>query len=454
MRASCVVASLAILVGGCDSRPGVIAPEGLDAVDPLVRTHVEQLLVRARDEDSREALVELGLGLLANGFAEEARATFGAAANRGGDEPLLGLYSGLAAIEASDQELAKRDFSAVMKTWPGFVAAQERLGWLLLEEGRLDEAESLFATVAELAAGEPAGHLGLAEVSLQRGAAQPALELVEGWPASWQRFGPVIRLKSRALRALGRLEEARALPGVGAASARPHITDPWAGRLRQHQRGLAELMDRATGLRRSGEGGAATQLLEEIRAVHPENFEVAVNLAVAYLTSDRSEEAFALLSPEVEANPDRFEGHLNLAAIELQRLKLEAALASAARAVELAPSVAQAHRTLSRVFEKMGRQDEALAAIEEAARREPGSAVLVIEVGRVALRADRPERAEPACRKVIEWTPQALAGPLCLGEALRRQGRLAEAQRALEAARAITPNHPDVAKLAKRLDES
>jgi len=61
------------------------------------------------------------------------------------------------------------------------------------------------------------------------------------------------------------------------------------------------------------------------------------------------------------------------------------------------------------------------------------------------------ERAEEACRRVSLLEPESVTGPLCLGEALRRQHRLEEAGEALEAAHRIEPDHPDVAKLAARL---
>ncbi|MDX2030485.1 MAG: tetratricopeptide repeat protein [Blastocatellia bacterium] len=86
---------------------------------------------------------------------------------------------GIAYLVTGNRDLAIREFRAELENNPGDFISNIRLGWLLREDDRLDEAEPLLKRATELRPEDPAALFQYAQVQQARGRMDEAVALLE-----------------------------------------------------------------------------------------------------------------------------------------------------------------------------------------------------------------------------------------------------------------------------------
>lgn len=268
-------------------------------------------------------------------------------------------------------------------------------------EGRLEEAERLYAAAAGLAPEQWQPIYRLAAFELERGAPE------------------------RALPRLG------ALAHSGAPAAEFHYL---AGRVH----------------RALGDAPRAAAHFGQALACDPGHAQARVSLGILLKGEGRLEEARECFERAAAARPGLAEAHLNLGALLKERGELEPAARALARGLELWPEFAQGRVWLAEVLNDLGvlrlasgEAIEGLACLRRAAALDPGSAETLGNLGLALL-----ERGEAAAGlEVLERAARADPGA-AVSHANLARARLAtrDASGALEAARAglrLDPAHPE-----------
>ncbi|HVS64284.1 MAG TPA: tetratricopeptide repeat protein [Thermoanaerobaculia bacterium] len=176
-------------------------------------------------------------------------------------------------------------------------------------------------------------------------------------------------------------------------------------------------------------------------------------LAVALVLAARTRRQIATWSdPEtlyrhaLSVTEDNAWAHYNLAQI-LQRQEDARALTEAERhfasTLELEPRNTDALRNLGVLAERRGDLALAVDRFEQAARLDPASRFAWRDLGRAALRLGRPDQAASACERALDLGADGESSYL-LGTLRIQQGRIEEAEKLLEQAVELEPEHPGV----------
>jgi len=230
----------------------------------------------------------------------------------------------LAQTCAAKKNYAKAEalLRALVAANPSYAMGRNALGHLLLEEGKNDEAELLFATASQAQSAAPdqprnwIAALNLAYMKYSNNDAPAALAILEkargDFPGTWR----LISFESEILRATGEAEKALALVGEFRA------TNWW-------------------------HGGAA------------------IEMARAYSQQRRYVEAEAALRRASWLDIHNVESLNLIAALDLEQDRLDAAREAQQQAVRRQPDQPQQYFLLADILEKMGRHDAARAALAQ-----------------------------------------------------------------------------------------
>jgi len=296
----------------------------------------------------------------------------------------------------------------------------------LHQQGRLAEAERLYAAITRLhPADARAWHL-LGVIALQTGSPVRAAELIGAAILRDPGIADAYNNRAIALRRLGRLEEAldsldKAI-ALEPANAEAHNNRGTVLRgLAQEQAALAAFaqaialrpdyveahINRGLSLRATGDAGAALECYDRALGVRPNHPALSYNRGNALLDLGRHDDALAGYDAAIALRPDYAEAFAARGNALLKLSRLADALASYDRAIALRPEYAQAHGDRGNVLRRLGRFDDALASYDRATALEPN---------------------DPG-----PWFSR--------GELLRFQGRVDEAVASLNAAVAADPLH-------------
>ncbi len=146
------------------------------------------------------------------------------------------------------------------------------------------------------------------------------------------------------------------------------------------------------------------------------------------------ETADARLSVALEYSPHFVEALVNLGLVEVARGNFARARTLLQRARRLNPDVAQPHHALGILAERERRPDQASQHYREALAVDPGFFAARANLGRLLFDAGLFEDARLTFKKLSEVAPDAAVGHAGLAESLIRLGRVAEAERVIDAA--------------------
>jgi len=204
------------------------------------------------------------------------------------------------ALQLKKTDLAKQLYTQVLKQNPNDAAGQNGLGQVLLKEGKLDQAETVFAKVSQLKAPEAIlGKEGLAAVQLEKGNNDAALAIAEEIHQKDPENGLVHLLKGNILASQGDQKAAlvsynKALEGKLSSDGQQAEALNQAGRIYSDQ----------------GQYDQAESMYERAVNQNPFSSEILTNRGALYEKRGEPQKALALYQEALMVDPDDNVAHL------------------------------------------------------------------------------------------------------------------------------------------------
>jgi len=191
-------------------------------------------------------------------------------------------------------------------------------------------------------------------------------------------------------------------------------------------------------------------MLEELLEQYPTDTAVVNNLAVAYLSLKRPDDARTILLRGLEAEPDEYLTHNNMVAALLDLGDLPTALRHAEEAIRLGPTIGRPYFAKATVLNQLGRTDEALTAYRRCAELDPSFPRVHIALGQLLNGQGEWQEALASWETVVKLQPQSWSNQYNLGLAYARVGRLDEAASVLRVALGLDPGNARVERALER----
>jgi tetratricopeptide (TPR) repeat protein len=301
---------------------------------------------------------------------------------------------------------------------PAVVAIKARA---LVARGRYDQAETLLRPAAARApASDAALELGLLEQKLGRPGAATTLEPVAAADARTPRD---LARAARALRALGRFQEANAAYRDAAAAAPddPAINTAW-GDLFLEKYNTAEAAKSfqtalhadpkwepaLLGLARSfadDNPPQSLQLAQSALTMNPSDVDAYVFVASQSVDADQRQQARAALEKALAVNPSSIEAHAWLAALAYVEDRQQDFDAEVAKAQAIAPRDGEAYRVAGELAAHNYRFDDAVALTRRALALEPDDPQSLADLGLHLLRTGDEAGARTALEASFKRDP-------------------------------------------------
>lgn len=431
--------------------PPVVRPADLTALDPAVRTLVEQQVARVeQDPRNAEAHGTLGLVYEANLLWQEARASFDHAVALAPDHPGWRLHQAIAMRQTGDVQAALTVLKALARDQPGDAAVQQRLGEALVEAGDLAGAEAAFRQVIERAPQAAQGYAGLGDVLLQQQQAAEAVPVLERAVALERGYRMAHFLLSQAYQQVGRTADAERERALGVNALVSYLPDALTRRVGQYAVNLSARLGQAEALLQAGNTPQALQLLENTALTHRDNVDLLNNLGIAYMRQGQLDKAEEVLD-QARATEGRFSTYINLSSLALRERRFEEALAWADTAVLKAPNVDQAHFNRAMALARLDRIDEALRSLDAAIEVNTANPQNHVFAGDLSLNRGRMDDAVRHYQTAVQLAPDLFPAQVGLARAAWEVGQTDVARAALEAAKRLTPNHLVIAQLERQI---
>ena len=312
----------------------------------------------AMDPDNvglRERLISIYLSLGDVDAARDAVADYQAASD---DDTRPQVFAARVALQSGDQDKARELFQAALARDPGSINANGGLAVMALAQGDIDEARARFNDALTAHPDHVPTLMNIAVLEEQAGDTEAM----------------VVALERAAAADEGALRPRLAL-------ARYRISQ--------------------------GEARDAVQLLDGIREQHPDEFDLHLVLATAYLASNETESAVSSGRQMLRLRPKDPTALAQVARIEQLGGRPGEARKLADRALESMPDNVELRKLLVEILlaeNKLDRAVSELAKLPSAVREEP--AVAVVE-GRLAMVQNRPREAEALFQRVFDEYPSS-----------------------------------------------
>lgn len=298
---------------------------------------------------------------------------------------------------------------------------QARLGELLHDLGRREEARAVFAALLAARPDFDRALIGLAWVALEAGRPAEALE----------RLGAVREPTPTSLLGLSLARLRRGELGAAAAALAEARRRFGPSPAILTQSALLDLL--------RGDVPSARLALAEALRLDPA-FALAHGLGSNIaLTQNRKDEALAAARRAVEANPHSPSAHLDRSLALQARFDLDGALAAARQAVLLDPDSARPHVQVARLLFGFDRIEEAWESAWRARTLDPGEPLVLTTLGFIRLARGETAEAIVAFDGALDSGDTSGEPYLGLGLAAFRQGRVEEGLRAFQAAALLGP---------------
>ncbi len=260
------------------------------------------------------------------------------------------------------------------------------------------------------------------------------------WADSYQRdLSDIFALQNEVAGEISSAIEVSLTPEEATLLARDRPVDPEAHRLYLRGRYAMERFH-------PEEARKAIDLFHQAIALDPTSALAYAGLADAYAQlksfslppHEVMPKAKAAAVRAVDLDPNLAEAHAALGIIKLEYdFDWDGAEESLRRAIELKPSLATAHLNLGGHLAAAGRVEEAIPEIELALQLDPLSPLIATFASLNYYFAGDYDKAAEAAQASLEILPEGPMALVALGVAYERQGRLAEADAAMEKAREI-----------------
>lgn len=390
----------------------------LEGVDPAIVTAIEAAQARVWWRPwSGAAWGRLGSVLYMHDFNAEANQCFAEAERLAPREPRWPYLHGRSLAEHDPDAAVPLLQRAVDLTSDAAAAPRLQLAEMLLERGRLDEAESHLRPVLELDSQDARACLGMGRVALAKGRLEESQDFLKRSIAAAPTIKASRVLLAGVYRQRGDKEAAdRELRLAAGLPEFPTWNDPFLGEAMALRTGREADLKRARRLRDEG------NIAEEIR----------------------------LLERLVDAYPDSYQGWELLGTAYDNQGDLPAAQKALRTAVQLAPGSVVAQVQLGVALYHQGKYREARSCFREAARLKPDLAAAAFNLGLCLTKEGDAPAAIEAFRQAIHLKPDLAAAYVELGEILLLEGRAAEAIEPLRQAVTLDSNDPRLNELLER----
>ena len=395
-----------------------------------------------------------------NGFREEAIATYGQAQTLDPTDFRWPYFTAQLVAEDGDYEQALQLLDQALAVDADYAAAWLWRGAWLRKSNQPREAMAVYGR-SELET-DPYARFGRAQSLIATGEVPEALEIIESLIETLDH--PVVhRTYGEALRAVGRLDEARTAMTRGRGAEPLTWPDERRDERYVHIRGHGSYM-LAKELSAAGRLIEALAILQRLQGHHPEAhcgrdeaFFLACNLmnsvAIAYDRSGRRSDSLETMLRGLALNPDFAPFHLTMANLLREERDLEAALQHVERAIALNPNSGYAHEQHGRLLFGLGRFEAAKAAFETALELEPGKRETFFYLGLAEVELANYAGAAEWFQRVTEVEPRFALGQVFLARSLLEVGRIEEARRAQDLARAYGAAPAELRRNEVRLRE-
>jgi len=382
------LAGLLCLMLGCShpvSSPiqEVPDPDKLETMDSRVREQYFRLRRRVEAEDnpghdkgeSARAWAHLGQWFHAYRLLTGAELAYSNARALDPNEPQWAYYLGWILLNQGRLDGASEQFEAVGVLQPEYLGALIKLGEIRFEQGDLDGATAEFKRALVVDAHTVAAHHGLAKIAMRQSEPERAIvhleQALEIYPAaSGLRYALGMALREAGKRDRAEAELMSVAEG-GGHQPDPGFHDPWMRELGRFLLGSSEYQARGVEALEAGHFEEAESFFKRVLAADDGNIEGRVNLGVALNAQSRVEEAIVVVRDALSRSPGHVRAHSALGAY-LQRLgRFDEAEAEYKAVLKLEPANATVHCNLGALLRSTDRVEQARAHYAEARRLQP-----------------------------------------------------------------------------------
>lgn len=354
---------------------GLPHPPELDMCEPSVAETLAGAFESVFEQPTSQSLGALGCiyaSFSADGGALE---LFRRAAHHSPRDDRWPYYIGILHQRAGSDAEAILAFEVVLKLNANYPTTHARLADLYFASGRPQEAERAWRNYNERVPSDWLGWVGLARISLERGDATGAIELLRRAEALGPLDFQVHYYLSRSYLAIG-----------DGASAAKHDTirrgldqgtwlrarDPLEDEMHRSTGSVDSLVREFGRSKDSNDYARLAKLAEQIIQRRPGDVPMTCALATIYRKQQRMDEAMSLLDRALRAFPDASEILAIRATVAIAMQQYDAALSDADRAIALNPDAMLAHAVRGRVLMVRGDADGAAAAFQRTIELDSG----------------------------------------------------------------------------------
>lgn len=461
---------LAFLAGCGSDGPEPVKLSDTSAMDPGVVTLVEEWVGKVEDEPQDGQLRgQLGLVYEANKMFHEAERSYAQAVDLLEDGVADAPWRYRRAImlrENGDAAAGLEMMIGVSKDLTRTPVIQARLGDMLMEAGRVDEAEAAVqrgidvvldpgtATLYEERAFYlPALYVQMGRFKLRQEKPEEAVELAKKALEIDPEFESAHYVMGTAYQALGEDEDAARELELGVDTVKVYPPDPHFRALAEYAAGYGQRMGRIERLVASGNTQQALIELEPLLAERPEDGAVLNLAARANSLSGNFQRALELLEKSVELKPDSYPTQIDLAIVNTNLGQLDEALVHADEAVRLGPEAGQTHYFRGLILMQREEYEESLAAFKTAQTKgckEPALFGYMAQLCAPEL-LDHPQDMKQYADLSVQHLPEDPTSHWLAAEASANLGEMAAARTALADLRRLAPTDPRVAALEAKL---
>lgn len=196
--------------------------------------------------------------------------------------------------------------------------------------------------------------------------------------------------------------------------------------------------------KKQGRKGEAIAAFQKAITADPEFAGSYSNLALVHEQEGNQKAAEEQYRKALKRDPKNAAVRTNYGGLLYALGRLEESRRELEQAVAIDPSYASAHNNLGAVYGKLGRLQDEISAYRAAVRLDPDYADVHHNLGLALLKRGSIEEGESAMRRVLEIDRRYAAAYVNLGRSLLARGRVQEAQDLLQAGAAAAPGDPEL----------
>lgn len=376
-------------------------------IDPMVWRAIEAAQAEVEHApQSARAWGRLGMVLLAHQFRNESVACLARAEQLDPNDVRWPYYQAMA-VYRSDPETGIADLRRAVAAGTEHQEPRLLLADLLLQLGRLDEADTLFRAILSREPDNGRAHLGLAQVAFERDDLSLCLEQLrqaEDDPhtrrAAHTFLAEVQQRRGDRAAAQKALRDAQSLPD----------DDPWPDPLYKPVQemvvGYLQVISRAAALLQHNQVEQAVDLLERAVKDYPDSSWACLLLGRAWIRLGNFTAAEKALHECVRRAPDSVEGHFYLGVVLSEQKDFAAAIAYFRKAAVLKPDHGLAWFNLGFCCKQQGDREGAREAFQKAIDCKPQFAPARINLGELLAEEGRLKEAEEQLQQGVQMSPK------------------------------------------------